>query len=143
MKSMVNFKVLEQSIRLASKASDLERQCEDDNVTQLLHEVNIMALGIPNIVSGKSQDSQSQSDIENLLNIIEGLKSKIKSLPNQSEAVFEFARLLDLESELVLKYYTHSREVKRPLRTSRLEIQDRLRVNRSFNTKVGFQTSLF
>ena len=143
MKNMVNFKVLEQSIKLASKASDLERHCKDNDLSSLLHEVNLMALGIPNVVSNKADGFATEQNLEYLLNTIEGIRTKIDSLPKQSESVFEFARLLDQESELLLKYYAEGREVKRPLRMSRLAIQDRSRVQRSFSTKIGFQTSLF
>lgn len=143
MKNMVNFKVLEQSIKIASKASDLKRHCEDEELASVLHEVNLMALGIPTIITNKAEGIATVQNLDNLLKTIEGIKTKINSLPKQSEAVFEFARLLDQENELVLKYYTEGKEVKRPLRTSRLAIQDRSRLQRNFSTKVGFQTSLF
>lgn len=139
MKNKVNFKVLEQSLRLASKASDLERECDNMEISQLLHEVNLMALGIPKVVT----EGETESALTEIRAAIEQIRVKIAKLPVQSEAIFEFARLLDEESELVKRYQSNTREIAKPVKASRLSIQDRGRYRRPLNLKAGFQTSLF
>jgi hypothetical protein len=139
MKNKVNFKVLEQSLRLASKASDLERECDNMEISQLLHEVNLMALGIPKVVT----EGETESALTEIRAAIEQIRVKIAKLPVQSEAIFEFARLLDEESELVKRYQSNTREIAKPVKASRLSIQDRGRCRRPLNLKAGFQTSLF
>lgn len=139
MKNKVNFKVLEQSLRLASKASDLERECDNMEISQLLHEVNLMALGIPKVVT----EGETESALTEIRAAIEQIRVKIAKLPIQSEAIFEFARLLDEESELVKRYQSNTREIAKPVKASRLSIQDRGRYRRPLNLKAGFQTSLF
>ncbi|KYG73682.1 hypothetical protein [Roseivirga spongicola] len=139
MKNKVNFKVLEQSLRLASKASDLERECDNMEISQLLHEVNLMALGIPKVVT----EGETESALIEIRAAIEQIRVKIAKLPIQSEAIFEFARLLDEESELVKRYQPNTREIAKPVKASRLSIQDRGRYRRPLNLKAGFQTSLF
>lgn len=139
MKTNVNFKVLEQSLKLASKASDLEREFKDSDIAELLHEVNLMALGIPKVITEQDQFS----GLEQIREAIEQIRGKMAKVPNQSEAIFEFARLLDEESELVKFYQPDSRSINRPGKASRLSLQDRSRVTKSLTFKAGFQTSLF
>jgi len=143
MKTNVNLKVLEQSLKLASKASDLERQFQNSELAVLLHEVNLMALGIPKIVSNPESDAEGAFGLDSIIATINEIKIKIAAVPQRSEAIFEFARLLDQESQMVKQYQEGSRAVNRPLKTSRLSLQDRSRVVTTLNVKVGFQTSLF
>lgn len=139
----VNLKVLEQSLKLASKAADLEREFQDSELAQLLHEINLMALGIPKIVSNQKEGQNAESGLDSIMTTINEIKNKIAAVPQRSEAIFEFARLLDQESQMVKQYQEGSRQVSRPLKTSRLSIQDRSRAVKALNVKVGFQTSLF
>lgn len=143
MKTNVNLKVLEQSLKLASKASELEREFQHSDLAQLLHEVNLMALGIPKVVSNPEGNSGIETNLESIMATINEIKSKIAAVPQRSEAIFEFARLLDMESDLVRHYQLGNKQVNRPLKTSRLSLQDRSRAVTSLNVKVGFQTSLF
>lgn len=143
MKTNVNLKVLEQSLKLASKAAELEREFQDSELAQLLHEVNLMALGIPNVISRQGYSDNSESGMDSIMVTINEIKSKIAAVPQRSEIIFEFARLLDQESELVKQYHEGVRQVDRPLKTSRLSLQDRGRVTKALSVKVGFQTRLF
>lgn len=143
MKINVNLKVLEQSLKLASKAAELEREFQDSDLAQLLHEVNLMALGIPKVVSRQDEGVGSETGLDSIIATINEIKSKIAAVPQRSEAIFEFARLLDQESELVKHYHEGGKQVERPLKTSRLSLQDRGRVAKSLSVKVGFQTRLF
>ncbi|WP_420386622.1 hypothetical protein [Roseivirga sp.] len=142
MKSKVNLKVLEQSLKLASKAADLERQYQDSDLSQLLHEVNLMALGIPRIVSG-TETAMAEKGVDPLMAVIEEIRLKIASVSERSEAIFEFARLLDLESELVRQYQGAQKDINRPVKASRLSLKDRSRVVKPLQVRTGFQTSLF
>ena len=139
MKAKVNFKVLEQSLKLASKASDLEREFKDSDIAELLHEVNLMALGIPKVITEQDQNS----GFELICQSIEEIKVKMAQVPHRSEAIFEFARLLDEESELVKQYQPASKLIAKPSKASRLSIHDRGRLIKPLQLRAGFQTSLF
>lgn len=139
MKSKVNLKVLEKSLSLASKASDLERACEDEEIAELLHEVNLMALGIPKVITEAGMDTGMIAIKE----AIDSIKAKIAKVPIQSEAIFEFARLLDEESDLVNHYKPDRHTIIKPVKKSRLSLKDRGRTIKPLHLRAGFQTSLF
>ena len=145
MKSNVNLKLLEQSIKLVSKASELENNTANGKLRGLLHEVNKVALGIPNITQQAEPCANDRHGIEkdSLLETIRTIREKIEMYPERSEAIFEFAQLLDQENEMVLNYRGEERPVMRPVKRTRLDLRKRERVSSSLKVNAGWQTSLF
>lgn len=137
MKKINNLKILEQSIKLSSKASELEKNCKDEYLAQLIREINKHALGIPHVIAASDQRSQ----LEATLNIFERLNEQITS--TKEESVFELARLLKEEDQMLKNLLTDKRSFKRPTRTSRLSLRDRTREDVPLTVRSGVQGRLF
>lgn len=128
---------MEQSIKLSSKASELEKSCKDEDLAQLIREVNKQALGIPRVIS----DTDQQSQLEATLKSFERLNEQIVS--TQEEGVFELARMLKEEDEMLKTLITDRKSFKRPNRTSRLSLRDRTREDVPLTIRSGVQGRLF
>lgn len=138
MKNWNNFKIIEQSIKLSSKASDLERGCKDHQLVGLLHEVNLMALGIPQIIQANTQEDRNEV-LQSALDVIHRLQVHIEG----REELIEFAKLLSEENELLRTISREQKPMKKPVKASRLSIKDRTRVDAPLHVHLGVQGRLF
>lgn len=137
MKKINNLKILEQSIKLSSKASELEKKCKDESLAQLIREVNKQALGIPSVIAESDQGSQ----LEATLRSFERLNEQMAS--SQEESVFELARMLQEEDQMLKNLLSDNKSFKRPSRTSRLSLKDRTRKDVPLTVRSGVQGRLF
>ena len=148
MRSFKNLKIIEQGMQIVSATHQLNTQFSQTNLSGLIQEINLLAIGIPSIVAESSKqegEAPYQQGLKQALNSIQDIESKLSTINGPKPALKAVESLLKKEEKLLEEALSalDTKEVKRPAVRSRLSLSDKSRPAISLRLSQGMQQELF
>ncbi len=148
MRSFKNLKIIEQGMQIVSATHQLNTQFSQTNLSGLIQEINLLAIGIPSIVAESSKQEGNapyQQGLQKALDSIQHIESKLSAITESKPALKAVESLLKKEERLLEEALDalDVKEVKRPAVRSRLSLSDKSRPAISLRLTQGMQQELF
>ena len=83
MRSFKNLKIIEQGMQIVSATHQLNTQFSQTDISGLIQEINLLAIGIPSIVAESSKqdgDAPYQQGLQKALHSVEHIENKLSAI---------------------------------------------------------------
>ncbi len=135
-------------MQIVSATHQLNTQFSQTDISGLIQEINLLAIGIPSIVAESSKqdgDAPYQQGLQKALHSVEHIENKLSAI-EQAKPEFKAVESLIKQEQKLLKEALKTlevKEIKRPAVRSRLSLSDRSRPAVSLRVSQGLQQELF
>jgi len=148
MRSFKNLKIIEQGMQLVSATHQLNTQFSQTDLSGLIQEINLLAIGIPSIVAESSKqvgDAPYQQGLQKALHSVQYIGNKLSAIQQPRPEFKAVESLVKQEQHLLQEALSalKVKDLKRPAKRSRLSLSDKSRPAISLKVSQGMQQELF
>ena len=148
MRSFKNLRIIEQGIQIVSAVHQLNSQFPKTNPSDLMQEINLLAIGISSIIAESSKqegEAPYQQGLQKALNSVQRIDNKLSSIKGPKPELRAVESLIKKEEQLLEEALgaLEVRYLKRPAKQTRLSLTDKSRPVVSLKLNQGMQQELF